>query len=157
MEGEGGVGMRALVRRTKRMDANRVIVGEVLGDEVIDMLTAMLQGRSGSMCAIHSDSPTGPLPRSPTTPVMAPERLVTGQSTALAAQALDFVVYVSLIDESSTDADAHHDFAAFTARRFSRLVTDIVEVVGEENGQVRVNSIYARARPPGCPPSPAPR
>jgi Flp pilus assembly CpaF family ATPase len=151
MEGEGGVGMRALVRRTKRMDANRVIVGEVLGDEVIDMLTAMLQGRSGSMCTIHSDSAYRTFAQIANYAVMSPERLVTGQSTALAAQALDFVVYVSLIDESSTDAGSHEDFAAFTARRFARLVTDIVEVVGEENGQVRVNSIYAPSPATGMP------
>ena len=51
--------MAVLVRRALRMNADRVIVGEVLGDEVIPMLNAMSQGRSGSMCTIHADSSAG--------------------------------------------------------------------------------------------------
>ncbi len=59
IEGEGLVSVADLVRRALRMNADRVIVGEVLGDEVLPMLNAMSQGRSGSMCTIHSDSSAG--------------------------------------------------------------------------------------------------
>ena len=58
-EGEGEISMARLVRRALRMNADRVIVGEVLGDEVLPMLNAMSQGRSGSMCTIHADSSAG--------------------------------------------------------------------------------------------------
>jgi len=54
-EGVGEISMARLVRRALRMNADRVIVGEVLGDEVLPMLNAMSQGRSGSMCTIHAD------------------------------------------------------------------------------------------------------
>src|SRR5262249_41114808 len=43
-EGKGGVNIAALVRRTRRMNPSRVIVGEVLGPEVVEMLSAMAQG-----------------------------------------------------------------------------------------------------------------
>ena len=58
-EGEGEISTARLVRRAVRMNADRVIVGEVLGDEVLPMLNAMGQGRAGSMCTIHADSSMG--------------------------------------------------------------------------------------------------
>ena len=61
-EGEGAISMSRLVRRALRMNADRVIVGEVLGDEILPMLNAMSQGRSGSMCTIHADSSLGIFP-----------------------------------------------------------------------------------------------
>ena len=57
MEGAGMVSVADLVRHALRMNADRVIVGEVLGDEVLPMLNAMSQGRSGSMCTIHGTHP----------------------------------------------------------------------------------------------------
>jgi Flp pilus assembly CpaF family ATPase len=59
VEGEGEVTMAALVRAALRMDPDRVIVGEVRGDEVIPMLNAMSQGNDGSMCTIHANSSAG--------------------------------------------------------------------------------------------------
>jgi Flp pilus assembly CpaF family ATPase len=143
IEGEGAVSMRVLVRRTKRMNANRVIVGEVLGDEVLDMLTAMLQGRSGSMCTIHSESAKGTLTQVGNYAIQSPERLSMEQALALAAQALDFVVYISLVDETDADSPLELTDGSFKARRFRRLVSEVIEVVGYEDGQVRTNTIYA--------------
>ena len=74
-EGVGAIGMARLVRRSLRMNASRVIVGEVLGDEVIPMLNAMSQGRSGSMGTIHADSSSGVFRRIAAYAVQAPERL----------------------------------------------------------------------------------
>lgn len=55
-EGFGEVSMAQLVRRTKRHNPDRVIVGEVLGPEIVVMLTAMMQGNDGSMSTIHARS-----------------------------------------------------------------------------------------------------
>jgi len=143
IEGKGAISMRSLVRRSKRMNANRVIVGEVLGDEVIDMLTAMLQGRSGSLCTIHSDSAKGTLTQVANYAIQGPESLSMEQASALAAQALDFVVFISLVDETGPDVALEVSDGSFKARRFRRLVSEVIEVVGYEDGAVRSNTIYA--------------
>ena len=56
VEGVGRVSAAELVRMSLRMNPDRVIVGEVRGDEVIPMLNAMSQGNDGSMCTVHADS-----------------------------------------------------------------------------------------------------
>src|SRR6516225_3866500 len=55
-EGTGAISMAELVRRSLRMNAGRVIVGEVLGDEIVTMLNAMTQGNDGSLSTIHANS-----------------------------------------------------------------------------------------------------
>ena len=55
-EGQGAISMAELVRRSLRMNPSRVIVGEVLGDEIVTMLNAMTQGNDGSLSTIHANS-----------------------------------------------------------------------------------------------------
>jgi len=57
IEGHGAVTIRDLVRNALRMRPDRIIVGEVRGEEVIDMLQAMNTGHDGSMTTIHANSP----------------------------------------------------------------------------------------------------
>lgn len=95
-EGEGAIGMARLVRRSLRMNASRVIVGEVLGDEVIPMLNAMSQGRSGSMATIHADSSAGVFRRIAAYAVQAPEHLPLEATNLLIAGAIHLVVHLDL-------------------------------------------------------------
>ena len=60
-EGQGRISMAELVRRSLRMNPSRVIVGEVLGDEIVTMLNAMSQGNDGSLSTIHANSSLGGL------------------------------------------------------------------------------------------------
>src|SRR6202035_2191366 len=55
-EGQRAVSMAELVRRSLRMTPSRVILGEVLGDEIVTMLNAMTQGNDGSLSTIHANS-----------------------------------------------------------------------------------------------------
>ena len=63
IEGKGEVSQRALVRNSLRMRPDRVILGEVRGAEVLDMLQAMNTGHDGSMATVHANSPRDALTR----------------------------------------------------------------------------------------------
>lgn len=127
-EGEGAVGMAQLVRRSLRMNASRVIVGEVLGDEIIPMLNAMSQGRSGSMGTIHADSSAGVFRRIAAYAVQAPERLPLEATNLLIAGAIHFVVHMDL----SPDGEG----------RLRRVVSSVREVVDAEGPLVISNEIW---------------
>ena len=71
-EGQGAITMADLVRRSLRMNPSRVIVGEVLGDEIVTMLNAMTQGNDGSLSTIHANSTSRCSTGSPPTPSSRP-------------------------------------------------------------------------------------
>ena len=155
-EGEGAISMARLVRRALRMNADRVIVGEVLGDEVLPMLNAMSQGRSGSMCTIHADSSLGIFRRLASYAVQAPERLPLESTNLLIAGAIHFAVFVELTDVDSpssdfrylngtayTEAQASDAHALrFEAVRRRRSVSSVQEVVGSEGLHVISNEVF---------------
>jgi len=150
-EGEGRIPVADLVRRSLRMNADRVIVGEVLGDEVLPMLNAMSQGRSGSMCTIHAESSAGVFRRIASYAVQAPERLPLEASNLLVSGAIHFVVH---LDSEMHDhgvnggtattwgpTSADPDWFPPTGRR-SRFVSSVREVVDAKGVQVISNEIY---------------
>ena len=95
MEGDGAITLADLAWHAKRLTPDRIIVGEVLGDEVIPMLEAMSQGVRGSMCTMHAESSGAVFPR---LPVYARSRGRDWRSAdvyQLAALALDLVVFVA--------------------------------------------------------------
>ncbi len=163
MEGAGMISVADLVRRSLRMNADRVIVGEVLGDEVLPMLNAMSQGRSGSMCTIHADSSAGVFRRIASYAVQAPEGLPLEASNLLVAGAVHFVVHLDSDLHGSMDRtefhvqDSIHDedsfervddrvqrgeqrFGAGAAR--ARYIASVREVVDAEGMHVISNEIY---------------
>jgi Flp pilus assembly CpaF family ATPase len=156
VEGEGLISVADLVRRALRMNADRVIVGEVLGDEVLPMLNAMSQGRSGSMCTIHANSSSGVFRRIASYAVQAPERLPLEASNLLIAGSINFVVHLDseALDGAGTGGPVRWDegdglddqsslhFPAQSSRQ--RFVSSIREVVDAEGVQVISNEI---ARP----------
>jgi pilus assembly protein CpaF len=163
VEGVGLVSVADLVRRSLRMNADRVIVGEVLGDEILPMLNAMSQGRSGSMCTIHADSSAGVFRRIASYAVQAQERLPLEASNLLVAGAIHFVVHLDAELEdgrSQIGYGTERDQIAFPAgERRRRFVSSVREVVGAEGDQVISNEIYRpgpdRRATPASPLSPA--
>ncbi len=156
-EGEGAISMARLVRRALRMNADRVIVGEVLGDEILPMLNAMSQGRSGSMCTIHADSSLGIFRRLASYAVQAPERLPLESTNLLIAGAVHFTVFVEVVDleESAPDlrylTGSDRDYLAedaatggvrFKAVKRRRFVSSVQEVVGSEGLHVVSNEVF---------------
>ncbi|MGB7318559.1 MAG: CpaF family protein [Planktotalea sp.] len=63
VEGTGEVTMRTLMRNALRMRPDRIIIGEIRGDEVLDLLQAMNTGHDGSMSTLHANSPREALTR----------------------------------------------------------------------------------------------
>src|SRR5512142_2347680 len=85
--------MAELVRRSLRMNPSRVIVGEVLGDEIVTMLNAMTQGNDGSLSKIHSNSSLEVFNRISTYAIQSAERLPVDATHMLIAGAIDFVLF----------------------------------------------------------------
>ena len=143
LEGEGEITVADLVRRALRMNADRVIVGEVLGGEVLPMLNAMSQGRSGSMCTIHADSSAGAFRRIASYAIQAQERLPIEATNLLIAGSIHFVVFVDMASAGDGDArgNPRSDGDAVRARRH-RFVSSIREVVDCDGVNVVSNEIY---------------
>jgi pilus assembly protein CpaF len=128
-EGVGGESMAQLVRDSLRMNPSRVIVGEVLGDEVVTMLNAMTQGNDGSLSTIHANSSGDVADRLATYAIQAPERLSWQATVRLTATALDFIVFMRRVR---------------TVDGQQRLIESVREVVGVgEDTQLLTNEIFA--------------
>src|SRR6266545_3482386 len=127
-----------LVSWALRMSPDRVIVGEVRGEEVLPMLNAMSQGNDGSMCTVHAGSSRGAFGKLATYAIQAPERLPLEATNLLIANAINLVVFI------------HHD--RHTRRR---TVASVREVNGAEGALVTSNEIFkpgpGRRAVPGAP------
>jgi pilus assembly protein CpaF len=141
-EGAGAIGVAQLVRRSLRMNASRVIVGEVLGDEVVPMLNAMSQGRSGSMATIHADSSAGVFRRLATYAVQAPERLPLEATNLLIAGSVNLVVHLDLHRAGPVPSRGRGRLAPVPDRALRRRVSSVREVVDAEGPLVVSNEIW---------------
>src|SRR5207237_8394539 len=93
-EGQGAISMAELVRRGLRMDPDRVIVGEVLGDEILSLLNAMSQGNDGSLCTIHANSSEGVFRRIASYAIQSPDRLAVVATNLLMPDAVHYVAFI---------------------------------------------------------------
>ncbi len=142
-EGVGAIGMAQLVRRSLRMNASRVIVGEVLGDEVVPMLNAMSQGRSGSMATIHADDSAGVFRRLAAYAIQAPERLPLEATNLLIAGAVHLVVHLDTADRrTARTATAPFHREECDSHGPSRHVASVREVVGVDGPLVITNEVW---------------
>jgi pilus assembly protein CpaF len=130
MEGQGAISMGELVRRSLRMNPSRVIVGEVLGDEIVTMLNAMTQGNDGSLSTIHANSSMEVFNRISTYAIQAAERLPVEATHMLIAGAIDFVIFIQKRNEYSRGG------------RLRRYVNSIREVTGID-GRVLSSEIFS--------------
>ena len=128
IEGKGAIKQRHLVINALRMRPDRIIVGEVRGEEAVDMLQAMNTGHEGSLTTIHANSPRDALSRLETMIAMAelnlPERAVRQQI----ASAINLIVQVSRLPDGS------------------RRVTNISEVTGMEGPVITTQDLFVFER-----------
>ncbi|WP_417422916.1 CpaF family protein [Hoeflea sp.] len=114
IEGEGEITMRDLVKNCLRMRPERIIVGEVRGPEVFDLLQAMNTGHDGSMGTIHSNSPRECLSRMESMIAMGGFTLPAKTVREIIAGSVDVVIQAARLRDGS------------------RRITHITEVVGME-------------------------
>lgn len=122
-EGSGGISMTMLIKASLRMRPDRIIVGEVRGAEAFDMLSAMNTGHDGSLSTGHANSTKDMLTRLESMVLMAAELPLEAIKSQIAA-GLDIMVHLSRMQDKS------------------RRVTEISEVDGITNGEIRLNKIF---------------
>lgn len=124
LEGEGAVTIRDLIKSALRMRPDRIIVGEVRGEETVDMISsAMLNGHSGSMSTGHANNPADMLHRLETMMMMGIALPLTAIQRQIAS-ALDIIIHLGRLRDKS------------------RRVMEIAEVAGYENGRIQLRTLY---------------
>jgi pilus assembly protein CpaF len=125
IEGKGAVRQRQLVINSLRMRPDRIVVGEVRGEEAFDMLQAMNTGHEGSLTTVHANSPRDALARIENMSLMAnlniPERAVRQQMTS----AIQGVVQVARLSDGT------------------RKVISISEITGMEGDTISMQDIFS--------------
>ena len=124
IEGKGQVMQRQLVINSLRMRPDRIVVGEVRGEEALDMLQAMNTGHDGSLTTVHANTPRDALARIETMAMMAnlnlPEKAVRRQM----ASAINIVIQISRFNDGT------------------RRVTHLSEITGMEEDIVSMQDVF---------------
>jgi pilus assembly protein CpaF len=128
IEGQGAVKQRQLVINTLRMRPDRIIVGEVRGEEAVDMLQAMNTGHEGSMTTIHANSPRDALSRLETMISMANLNFPEKAARQQVSSAIQVVLQISRLPDGT------------------RKIMSISEITGMEGGIVTMQEIFVYER-----------
>ena len=122
-EGRGEIKMKSLIKTALRMRPERIIVGEVRGEEALDMLQAMNTGHDGSMSTGHANSTEDMLSRLETMVLMAAPLPLDAIRKQIAS-ALDIIIFLSRL------------------RDHSRRTMEISEVLDYRNGVIELSPIF---------------
>jgi pilus assembly protein CpaF len=125
IEGKGAVAQRQLLINSLRMRPDRIIVGEVRGEEALDMLQAMNTGHDGSLTTIHANSPRDALSRLETMIAMGNLNLPQNAVRRQIASAIDVVVQISRLSDGT------------------RKMISLAEVTGMEGDIVTMQDIFS--------------
>ena len=137
LEGAGEFSLESLLRECLRMHADRIVVGEVRGTEVLGMLLAMTSGQDGSLCTIHANSTKEAFERLAMYASMTAQHYSQAFTYRLVGSAVNFVIHIGRWEGQ-------------------RYITSIREVVGSTETHVQSNEIWrpgpdGRAVPAGEP------
>ncbi len=124
IEGKGAITQRHLLINALRMRPDRILVGEVRGEEALDMLQAMNTGHDGSLTTIHANSPRDAISRLEVMISMASSNLNLRSIRQQIASAIDLFVQVARLSDGS------------------RRVTHITECVGMEGDLVTTQEVF---------------
>jgi pilus assembly protein CpaF len=124
VEGEGAVRQRQLVINALRMRPDRIVVGEVRGEEALDMLQAMNTGHDGSLTTVHANSPRDALSRVETMVAMGAANMPDRAMRQQIAAAIQIVVQQTRLSDGP------------------RKITSISEVTGMEGDVITMQEIF---------------
>jgi pilus assembly protein CpaF len=124
VEGKGEVTQRELVKNCLRMRPDRIILGEVRGAEVLDMLQAMSTGHDGSICTLHANTPRDAMQRLEMMMLLSGANIPQRAMRQQIASALNLVIHVSRLSDGS------------------RKVMKISEISGMEGDVVMMQDLY---------------
>ena len=124
IEGAGAVTARDLVRNALRMRPDRIVVGEVRGGEVLDMLQAMNTGHDGSLSTVHANSTRDALSRIETMVLMSGLSLPMRAMRDYISSALDLVIQLARLSDGT------------------RRLVRVTEIVGMEEDVVTTQDIF---------------
>ncbi len=124
LEGQGEISIRDLVKNALRMRPDRIILGEIRGQECFDLLAAMNTGHDGSMCTLHSNSPREAIARMENMVMMGDIKMPKEAISRQIADSVDLVVQVKRLRDGS------------------RRVTDITEIVGMEGPVIVTQQLF---------------
>jgi pilus assembly protein CpaF len=124
IEGSGAVSIRHLVINSLRMRPDRIIVGEVRGEEALDMLQAMNTGHDGSLTTLHANTPRDALGRLEVMVGMANANMGLRAIRQQIASAVDLFIQTSRFSDGT------------------RRITHITEVVGMEQDIITLQDIF---------------
>ncbi len=124
LEGRGEINQRALVRNSLRMRPDRIIVGEVRGVEVLDMLQAMNTGHEGSMATVHANTPRDALTRLENMTGMGGMNIPSKIMRQQISSAISVVIQIARLTDGR------------------RKVVSVQEVVGMEGDIITMQEIY---------------
>jgi pilus assembly protein CpaF len=124
VEGKGAVRQRELMINALRMRPDRIVMGEVRGEEALDMLQAMNTGHDGSITTVHANSPRDAIARMETMALMAnlnlPEKAVRQQI----ASAIGIIVQISRMSDGT------------------RRITHLTEITGMDEDVVSMQDVF---------------
>ena len=124
VEGKGAIRQRQLVINALRMRPDRIVVGEVRGEEALDMLQAMNTGHDGSLTTVHANSPRDALGRIETMVAMGATNLPERAMRQQIASAIQVVVQQTRLSDGS------------------RKVSSISEITGMEGDVITMQEIF---------------
>jgi pilus assembly protein CpaF len=125
IEGKGAIQQRQLVMNSLRMRPDRIIIGEVRGEEALDMLQAMNTGHDGSLTTVHANSPRDALARLDTMVAMSNLNIPTIAVRRQIASAISVVIQVSRLSDGT------------------RKLTSISEITGMEGDIITMQEIFS--------------
>jgi len=128
IEGKGAIRQRQLMINSLRMRPDRIIVGEVRGEEALDMLQAMNTGHEGSLTTVHANSPRDALSRIETMVAMANLNLPDKAIRQQISSAMNVVVQVTRLTDGA------------------RKITSISEITGMEGEIVTMQELFVYER-----------
>ena len=151
LEGEGEVTIRDLVRNSLRMRPDRIVVGEVRGEEALDMLQALNTGHDGSLSTVHANSPRDALSRVETMVLMAGYDLPVRAIRQQVASALDLLVQIERLSDGTRRVVAITEVQRMEADIIT--LQDLFVLRVADVGTDRAHAVQASLEPTGLRPT----